>query len=166
MKFLVNFVLIYIVRAFVKTLFLSLSIPITLPRFLSLLSFVFTNSSSPSLCLFQTFPLIPFISYFPFSLFPFIPSFPFYLTISLSPAASMTPGLWMAPFACDIHSTLAKDHPDWILKRDCRLLDFKKKGEKVPANSANCGKWFFGLVCAVLGELYYILLTEEPIDEF
>jgi hypothetical protein len=63
----------------------------------------------------------------------------------------MTPGLWMAPFACDIHSTLAKEHPDWILKRVSRLLDFKKKGEKIPANSANCGKWFLGLVSFTVG---------------
>jgi alpha-galactosidase len=60
-------------------------------------------------------------------------------------AASMTPGLWMAPFTCDTHSQLGKDHPDWILKRKAGFLDFKGEGHKVPANSANCGKWFWGL---------------------
>ena len=58
----------------------------------------------------------------------------------------MTPGLWMAPFACDLHSQLGKNHPDWILKRKNRFLDFQSKnGHVVPANSANCGKWFWGL---------------------
>ena len=47
----------------------------------------------------------------------------------------MTPGLWMAPFACDKHSRLAAEHPSWVLSRR----------KDVPANSANCGKWFFGL---------------------
>lgn len=37
-------------------------------------------------------------------------------------AASMIPGLWMAPFACDTHSQLSKDHPDWILKRKSHFL--------------------------------------------
>ena len=61
-------------------------------------------------------------------------------------AASMTPGLWMAPFACDLHSKLGKDHPHWILKRRNLFLDFStKKGNIIPANSANCGKWFYGL---------------------
>ena len=49
--------------------------------------------------------------------------------------AKMTPGLWMAPFACDKHSKLAADHPSWILS----------KSKDVPSNSANCGKWFYGL---------------------
>ena len=47
----------------------------------------------------------------------------------------MTPGLWMAPFACDKHSRLAAEHPSWVLSRR----------KDVPANSANCGKWFYGL---------------------
>lgn len=50
--------------------------------------------------------------------------------------AGMIPGVWAAPFACDKHSDLAKKHPHWILRR---------KGSSVPANSGNCGKWFYGL---------------------
>lgn len=30
----------------------------------------------------------------------------------------MRPGLWLAPFACDKNSKLAKDHPDWIIKNN------------------------------------------------
>ena len=38
--------------------------------------------------------------------------------------AKMTPGLWMAPFACDKHSKLAADHPSWILsKSKVRLIN-------------------------------------------
>ena len=51
-------------------------------------------------------------------------------------AADMIPGVWAAPFTCDKHSVLAKEHPDWILKRGA---------SSVPANSGNCGKWFYGL---------------------
>ena len=48
---------------------------------------------------------------------------------------NMIPGLWMAPFACDKHSQIAKEHPDWIIRnREGRI-----------ANSANCGKFFYGL---------------------
>ena len=47
----------------------------------------------------------------------------------------MKPGVWLAPFACDKSSKLAKDHPDWIIRND--------KGRI--ANSANCGKYFYGL---------------------
>lgn len=47
----------------------------------------------------------------------------------------MKPGVWLAPFACDKSSQLAKDHPDWIIKNDCGRY----------ANSANCGKFFYGL---------------------
>jgi alpha-galactosidase len=47
----------------------------------------------------------------------------------------MTPGLWIAPFACDKHSKLAKEHPDWIIRND----------EGRFANSSNCGKFFYGL---------------------
>lgn len=47
----------------------------------------------------------------------------------------MIPGLWMAPFACDKHSKLAKEHPDWIIRND----------EGRIANSSNCGKFFYGL---------------------
>jgi alpha-galactosidase len=51
--------------------------------------------------------------------------------------AGLTPGLWMAPFACDKVSEVATKHPEWILKRN--------GSKSVPANSANCGKWFYGL---------------------
>jgi hypothetical protein len=47
----------------------------------------------------------------------------------------MRPGLWLAPFACDKHSKLAKNHPEWIIRND--------RGR--PANSSNCGKFFYGL---------------------
>lgn len=47
----------------------------------------------------------------------------------------MQPGVWLAPFACDKKSQLAKDHPDWIIKNDSGRY----------ANSANCGKFFYGL---------------------
>ena len=47
----------------------------------------------------------------------------------------MSPGVWLAPFACDKSSKLAKDHPDWIIRND--------HGRH--ANSANCGKFFYGL---------------------
>ena len=49
----------------------------------------------------------------------------------------LRPGLWLAPFACDKHSRLAKEHPKWVLKAP--------GGGSNPANSANCGKWFLGL---------------------
>ncbi|KAL3941762.1 MAG: hypothetical protein SGBAC_003941 [Bacillariaceae sp.] len=47
----------------------------------------------------------------------------------------MRPGLWLAPFACDKHSVIAKTHPEWIIRND----------QGRPANSSNCGKFFFGL---------------------
>jgi len=47
----------------------------------------------------------------------------------------MKPGVWLAPFACDKSSKLAKDHPDWIIRND-----FGRE-----SNSANCGKFFYGL---------------------
>ena len=47
----------------------------------------------------------------------------------------MKPGLWMAPFACDKASKIAKQHQDWIILND----------EGRVANSSNCGKWFYGL---------------------
>lgn len=47
----------------------------------------------------------------------------------------MIPGIWMAPYACDKNSKLAKEHPDWIIRND----------EGRIANSSNCGKFFFGL---------------------
>jgi alpha-galactosidase len=51
--------------------------------------------------------------------------------------AGLTPGLWMAPFACDKLSEVAIKHPEWILKRN--------GSKSTPANSGNCGKWFYGL---------------------
>ncbi|KAI2489266.1 Melibiase [Fragilaria crotonensis] len=50
-------------------------------------------------------------------------------------ACGMRPGLWLAPFAADKHSRIAKQHPDWIILND----------EGRVANSAHCGKWFYGL---------------------
>ena len=47
----------------------------------------------------------------------------------------MIPGLWMAPYACDKYSKVAKEHPDWIIRND----------EGRFANSSNCGKFFYGL---------------------
>lgn len=47
----------------------------------------------------------------------------------------MRPGIWLAPFACDKHSKIAKLHPEWIIRND--------RGNA--ANSSNCGKFFFGL---------------------
>ncbi|CAJ1938890.1 unnamed protein product [Cylindrotheca closterium] len=47
----------------------------------------------------------------------------------------MRPGIWLAPFACDKHSMIAKQHPDWIIRND----------QGRPANSSNCGKFFYGL---------------------
>ena len=47
----------------------------------------------------------------------------------------MRPGVWLAPFACDKHSQVAKQHPDWIIRNN----------QGRPANSSNCGKFFYGL---------------------
>jgi hypothetical protein len=47
----------------------------------------------------------------------------------------MRPGLWLAPFTCDKHSTIVQKHPEWIIRND----------QGKPANSANCGKFFYGL---------------------
>jgi hypothetical protein len=47
----------------------------------------------------------------------------------------MRPGLWLAPFAADKHSKVVKEHPDWVIRNDLGL----------PANSSNCGKFFYGL---------------------
>jgi len=50
-------------------------------------------------------------------------------------AKGMKPGIWLAPFACDKFSNLARDHPDWIIRNDYGRH----------SNSANCGKFFYGL---------------------
>lgn len=50
---------------------------------------------------------------------------------------SMHGGIWLAPFACDKDSELARLHPDWILCLDNQ--------HRQAANSANCGKFFYGL---------------------
>jgi alpha-galactosidase len=50
-------------------------------------------------------------------------------------AQKMRPGIWLAPFACDKHSKLVQEHPDWIIRND----------QGIPANSSNCGKFFYGL---------------------
>ena len=56
--------------------------------------------------------------------------------VSFIKESDLRPGLWLAPFACDKHSTIAANHFDWVLKNG---------STGVPANSANCGKWFYGL---------------------
>ncbi|KAL7469803.1 hypothetical protein ACHAXS_010058 [Conticribra weissflogii] len=50
-------------------------------------------------------------------------------------AKGMKPGVWLAPFACDKGSKLAREHPDWIIRNDRGRV----------ANSAHCGKYFYGL---------------------
>ncbi|OEU16024.1 glycoside hydrolase, partial [Fragilariopsis cylindrus CCMP1102] len=50
-------------------------------------------------------------------------------------SSHMRPGLWMAPFTADKHSKIIKNHPEWIIRNE--------KGH--PANSSNCGKFFYGL---------------------
>ncbi len=44
-------------------------------------------------------------------------------------------GIWLAPFAADTHAQVSKKHPSWILRNSWSR----------PANSANCGKFFYGL---------------------
>mmetsp|Transcript_24647 Transcript_24647/g.57861 ORF Transcript_24647/g.57861 Transcript_24647/m.57861 type:complete len:1092 (+) Transcript_24647:138-3413(+) len=50
-------------------------------------------------------------------------------------SSRMRPGLWMAPFTADKHSKIARNHPEWIIRNE--------RGR--PANSSNCGKFFYGL---------------------
>jgi len=50
-------------------------------------------------------------------------------------SSRMRPGLWLAPFTADKHSKIAMCHPEWIIRND--------RGS--PANSSNCGKFFYGL---------------------
>jgi len=49
--------------------------------------------------------------------------------------SGMRPGIWLAPFAADKHSVVTKEHPDWIVRNHLGI----------PANSSNCGKFFYGL---------------------
>ena len=49
--------------------------------------------------------------------------------------SGMKPGIWLAPFACDKHSMIAEQHPDWIIRNHSGR----------PSNSSNCGKFFYGL---------------------
>ena len=58
--------------------------------------------------------------------------------------AGMTAGLWMAPFSCDKHSFIVKNHPNWIL-RTCGSYPNSIGVNNKPSNSANCGKFFYGL---------------------
>jgi hypothetical protein len=48
---------------------------------------------------------------------------------------NMRPGVWLAPYACDKHAKLVTRHPEWIIRDD----------QGRPANSSNCGKFFYGL---------------------
>ncbi|KAM3574851.1 hypothetical protein VYU27_003175 [Nannochloropsis oceanica] len=54
-------------------------------------------------------------------------------------AQGLRPGLWLAPVAVDKHSRVAAEHPEWIIRRQGGLSD------GWASNSANCGKWFYGL---------------------
>lgn len=47
----------------------------------------------------------------------------------------MRPGIWLAPFAADKNSVIVQEHPDWIIRNE----------QGIPANSAHCGKYFYGL---------------------
>ena len=58
------------------------------------------------------------------------PSQSLYPIVNKVKAEGMVGGIWMAPFACDKHSEIAKKHPDWILRR---------KRSSTIANSGNCG---------------------------
>jgi len=49
--------------------------------------------------------------------------------------AQLMPGIWLAPFSTDKTSLLQQKHPTWILSDE--------RGR--PCNSANCGKFFYGL---------------------
>lgn len=72
-------------------------------------------------------------------------------------AKGMKPGVWLAPFACDKFSSLAKNHPDWIIRNDMGRH----------ANSANCGKFFYGLDAtnpAVLKHVYDTI--RRAVDEW
>ena len=53
-------------------------------------------------------------------------------------AQGLRPGLWLAPIAVDKHSRIAAEHPEWIIRQSAGV------GGR-PSNSANCGKWFYGL---------------------
>lgn len=61
----------------------------------------------------------------------------------------MRPGIWLAPFACDKHSTLVQEHPDWIIRNQ----------QGTPANSSNCGKFFYGLDATNPQVLEYVHTT-------
>ena len=54
-------------------------------------------------------------------------------------AKGLRPGLWLAPVAVDKHSRVAAEHPEWIIRQQGGLSD------GWASNSANCGKWFYGL---------------------
>lgn len=69
--------------------------------------------------------------------------FPFYHSlrdiVTTIKMKKFVPGLWMAPFSCDKHSSIAKNHPEWLLYKSKT-----SKGEgRTLANSAFCGKWFY-----------------------
>lgn len=55
-------------------------------------------------------------------------------------AAGFTPGLWMAPLTADLDSTLAAEHPDWILRQGPSLKD-----AAVNSGYTHPGKWFYAL---------------------
>jgi alpha-galactosidase len=54
-------------------------------------------------------------------------------------ARGMRPGIWLAPYAADMHSDLVKCHPDWIIRNDSGR----------PANSSNYGKFFYRLYATI-----------------
>lgn len=63
------------------------------------------------------------------------PSLSLYSVVCGIKQANLVPGLWLAPFSCDKHSNVAKQHPEWILR----------SASGTASNSANCGKFFYGL---------------------
>lgn len=74
--------------------------------------------------------------------------------------AGLLSGIWLAPFAADKDANIVKKHPDWILRKReiashtsswliwllkwifCPIVYFFSSW---PSNSANCGKFFYGL---------------------
>lgn len=59
-------------------------------------------------------------------------------------------GLWLAPFAADKQATIVRQSPDWILRQQLPQSSAPqghppRSIHAKPCNSANCGKFFYGL---------------------
>lgn len=59
-------------------------------------------------------------------------------------------GLWLAPFAADHGAEISKKHPNWILRQTKENISKHWLSRILPnlysvCNSANCGKFFYGL---------------------